>query len=73
MNSYILTEDRESIMTTEEVVEVEEGVCDHNWEYVDDSFSHEFGLERVEYYQCSKCETTKDYHYESGDIDDDRL
>lgn len=41
--------------------------CEHEWEFVDDSFDHEFGCERIHYWRCEKCEATKstvsaDYH-----------
>ena len=34
--------------------------CDHEWELKDDSFDHEFGCEQIQYYECVKCEETKD-------------
>lgn len=34
--------------------------CDHDWELKDESFNHEFGCEQVQYYECVKCEKTKD-------------
>lgn len=40
---------------------------DHDWEFQDDSFDHEFGTERVHYFLCQKCQATRgmeagDYH-----------
>jgi len=29
--------------------------CDHEWEFIDNSFDHEFGTERVHSWQCEKC------------------
>ncbi len=29
--------------------------CDHCWEHVDASFSHEFGTRVIRYDECSKC------------------
>ena len=33
--------------------------CDHEWEFVDDSFDHAFGTERVHFERCTKCDTTR--------------
>lgn len=46
-----------------------EGEIDHEWEFVDDSFDHEFGTERVHYWRCSRCDATREM--EAGDYDDD--
>ena len=40
---------------------------DHDWEFTDDSFDHEFGTERIHYWTCVKCNATRgmepgDYH-----------
>jgi hypothetical protein len=45
--------------------------CDHEWEFQDDSFDHEFGTEVVHYWLCTKCEATREM--ESGDYYDDDL
>lgn len=29
--------------------------CDHDWETVDDSFTHEFGTEVIVYQKCTIC------------------
>lgn len=44
--------------------------CEHNWVFVDDSFSHEYGTETIVYWYCEKCSSTKEV--EPGDyiIDD---
>lgn len=41
---------------------------DHDWQFQDDSFDHEFGTERVHYWQCANCEATRDM--EPGDYHD---
>jgi len=33
--------------------------CDHDWEFGDDSFDHEFGTELVHYWRCEKCGKSK--------------
>jgi hypothetical protein len=35
--------------------------CDHDWEVVDDSFSHEFGTQVVVYQRCLICDAVSDY------------
>jgi len=35
--------------------------CDHEWEFVDASFDHQFGTEHVWYDECSKCGATRDH------------
>lgn len=42
--------------------------CDHEWKFVDDSFDHEFGRERIHYMRCEKCDATKDCERNSGPI-----
>jgi hypothetical protein len=42
--------------------------CDHDWKFVDDSFSHEFGTEQVHYFRCELCDAERnadqaDYNY----------
>jgi NADH dehydrogenase/NADH:ubiquinone oxidoreductase subunit G len=32
--------------------------CDHEWEFVDDSFSHEFGTEVCGHWECLLCGAT---------------
>lgn len=41
------------------------GEYDHEWEFRDDSFDHEFGTERVWYWECERCGATRDV--EAGD------
>lgn len=41
--------------------------CDHDWDFHDDSFDHEFGTERVHYFVCEKCGA--DRAAEAGDYD----
>ena len=33
--------------------------CDHEWGWVDESFSHDLGLEIIRYFQCEKCGATR--------------
>lgn len=47
----------------------EDGGFDHEWEFQDDSFDHEFGTERVHYWLCVHCGETK--NMEPGDYDCD--
>lgn len=44
-------------------------LCDHDWETIDDSFSHEFGTEIIVYSRCKKCdeETQVGHPVESED------
>ena len=39
---------------------IEGGEFDHNWKFTDDSFDHEYGTERVYYWECRNCNATKD-------------
>ena len=48
--------------------ETELGEFDHEWEFVNDSFDHEYGTEQVHYWRCANCDATKDM--EPGDYDD---
>ena len=34
---------------------MEENKCEHEWEFEDDSFDHEFGTEVIQYYVCIHC------------------
>jgi hypothetical protein len=43
-----------------------QSTCEHKWEKVDASFSHEFGTEVIRYMQCEKCGK----HAEGDDVDD---
>jgi hypothetical protein len=47
----------------------EDGGFDHDWEFCDESFDHEYGCEQVHYFVCRNCEETRDM--EDGDYDDD--
>lgn len=42
---------------------------EHEWEFQDDSFGHEFGTERVHYFQCQNCDATRGV--EPGDFPED--
>jgi len=56
------------VMLPEHPCYVGDGGYDHNWEFQDDSFGHEFGVEVVQYFRCSECATERDI--EPGDYDD---
>lgn len=45
-------------------VEINPDQCDHEWEYQDDSFSHEFGTEFIFYWKCKHCDLTRDVNIE---------
>jgi len=34
--------------------------CDHDWEFADDSFDHEYGCEQIHYWRCVLCRATRD-------------
>ncbi len=43
----------------------------HTWQFVDDSFSHEFGTEKVQYFRCRHCSATREADYfDDYDIDE---
>ena len=48
---------------------IEGGGFDHDWEFQDDSFDHEYGTEQVFYYRCTRCDATR--NMEPGDYDDE--
>lgn len=45
------------------------GQFDHEWEFQDESFDHEFGTQQVHYWMCACCGLIRDV--EPGDFDDD--
>ena len=47
-----MNEDLEEENTTEDCE------CNHEWEFQDDSFDHEFGTEVIRYYVCANCGET---------------
>lgn len=47
----------------------EDGSIEHEWEFRDDSFDHDLGVEVVHYWCCARCDATKPL--EPGDFDDD--
>jgi hypothetical protein len=57
------------MINSEQDKEQEQEECDHNWEFCDDSFDHEYGTEQVHYFLCSECGETRDV--EPGDFDYD--
>ena len=42
---------------------------DHEWEFQDDSFDHEYGTERVHYWRCVQCEAVREM--EASDYEDE--
>ena len=49
--------------------QTDDGGFDHEWEFCDESFDHEYGTERVHYFVCQNCEETRDM--EPGDYDEE--
>jgi hypothetical protein len=49
--------------------QTEAGDLDHDWKFQDDSFDHEFGVERIHYFRCDRCDETRPV--EPGDYDDE--
>lgn len=47
----------------------DDGGFDHEWEFQQDSFDHEYGTERVHYWRCATCDETREM--EPGDYDDE--
>lgn len=45
------------------------GHIDHDWKFQDESFDHEFGCERVHYWQCARCGATREVN--DGDYDEE--
>ncbi len=45
--------------------------CDHDWEWVDDSFDHEYGVEQCGHWECQNCDSTNDSPAPTYDQDDD--
>ena len=47
-------------------------VCDHDFEWVDESYDHEFGAEQCGHYECKECgEVDGDRNYEYEPMPDD--
>jgi len=44
--------------------------CEHELEFVDDSFDHEFGTEKITYMQCTICGATRDEDPEIPEVQD---
>ena len=47
--------------------QLDDDECEHEWEFVDASFDHEFGTRELFYDRCTVCGETKEH-----DSDDDR-
>jgi hypothetical protein len=45
-------------------------VCDHDWDFVDESFDHEYGTERVHFWRCKLCDAEREMEYSDYDLDD---
>ena len=45
-----------------------DGELDHDWQFVDESFDHAYGTERVHFWRCERCDATRGM--EAGDYDD---
>ena len=37
------------------IAAIKEDGCDHEWEFIDDSFDHEYGCEQIHYRKCRLC------------------
>ena len=44
------------------------GMIDHDWQFQDDSFGHEFGTEQIHYWRCGRC--GKEREMQPGDYHD---
>lgn len=44
--------------------------CDHDWKFVDDSFSHEFGTEQIHFKECQICGITENVSSSDYEFDD---
>lgn len=48
--------------------------CDHDWEWVDDSFDHEYGTDQCGHYKCVHCDEVDsdspapEYHFDDDVI-----
>ena len=52
-------EDHARILSAGERRRREPPMCDHEWEFIDESFDHEFGREPLHTWECQSCgETT---------------
>ena len=47
-----------------------QSLCDHDWRFRNDSFDHEYGCERVHFYECQRCGATKDAPPNDNDYPD---
>lgn len=44
--------------------------CDHDFEFVNDSFDHEYGTERIHFERCTKCGLEREADNPSSPEDD---
>jgi len=50
---------------TDSLNEIKIEVCEHKWQFVDDSFSHDWaggGTEIIRYWECEHCGETKPWY-----------
>jgi hypothetical protein len=59
----------DTILPARPSCQTDDGGFDHEWEFQDDSFDHEYGTERVHYWRCAHCDETR--AMEAGDYDDE--
>lgn len=45
--------------------------CEHDWQFQDDSFDHEFGIEIIVYDECMTCGATRPHEPREQDFDDE--
>lgn len=67
----VLSSDGLGVTPPNVTCQTEDGGFDHEWEFQDESFDHEYGCEQVHFWRCAYCGETKGM--ESGDygFDDD--
>lgn len=51
---------RSTVQLPEHPCYIENGEFDHDYVFQDDSFDHEYGVERIWYYRCQACGATAD-------------
>lgn len=47
--------------------EIEPGVFDHSWKFVDDSFDDEYGTRQIHYWRCDNCDAEREYDGDRGE------
>jgi hypothetical protein len=51
--------------------ETDPGEFDHDWQFQDDSFDHEYGTEQVHYWLCQRCGALRDMESEDYSWEDE--